>query len=152
MSGPLKTVLFVDDSEDDRLLTTHAFKLAGLDCLRTVDSVPQALQYLRGEGCYSDRNKYPFPSLIVTDLKMPGLNGFDLLDTIRNDASTAAVPIVVLSSCDLGQDVADALHCGARAFYRKPAQLAELRDLVSKMYAYWCGGPSSQDDPGPDAL
>jgi CheY-like chemotaxis protein len=93
----------------------------------------EALGYLQGTGAYSDRAKYPLPSLVITDLKMPRLSGFDLLARAKPLLESFRIPAVVLSASIADADKARALQLGARAFYVKPPELAGLIAIAREL-------------------
>src|SRR5215468_8357473 len=99
-------VLLVDDDADDRLLFARALRRSGLD----VDSFEatdgaSGINYLRGSDHYADRAKFPFPDLVFVDLKMPGVDGFDVLKEIRTRLGLQNLPVVVLTSSNLKGDM-----------------------------------------------
>jgi CheY-like chemotaxis protein len=135
---PLSTILLVEDSEDDELFFRHAVKRSGLHfhvyCLHNGD---EAIDCLKGKSPYNDRRAYPFPDIIVTDLKMPKSNGFDLLRWLQDHPECAIIPTIVLSSSFIDGDVREAYHLGANAFAAKPGSIAELADLLTIAVQFW---------------
>src|SRR4051812_2270599 len=97
------TILVVDDSADDLELLRIMFKRSALVTpLQTVDTVRDAICYLKGEGCYSDREQYPFPILLLLDMHLPDGNGFDVLNWLKENRSNSPAAVVVLTGSDLG--------------------------------------------------
>src|SRR5213076_1580997 len=93
------TIMLVDDSPDDLALMRFAFKRAEVrNPVCEMHSGFQAIDYLSGEGEYADRERYPLPCLIITDLKMPGVDGFELLEWLECHYEFARVPKIVLTS------------------------------------------------------
>lgn len=131
------TVLLVDDSEDDRYLIRFACERAGVDGLQVVASATDGIAYVMGEGKYADRKRFPFPSVIITDLKMPGENGFSLLKTIKANPDLSIVPVIVLSSSNDPHDILTAYRLGAQSYVPKPFDLQALTAFVSTWHAYW---------------
>jgi CheY-like chemotaxis protein len=131
---PEPATLLVEDNEDDILLIRRQFRLAGLsNPLHVVSSGPQAIAYLTGSGVYCDRAQYPFPSLVLLDINMPGSDGFAVLKWIRRQLEFARLRVVVLSASDEMRDVNLAHHLGADLFLVKPLEsrsLVELREAV----------------------
>jgi CheY-like chemotaxis protein len=97
----------------------------------------EAIKYLRGDGQYSDRKEYPFPDLLMTDLKMPKMNGLEVLEWIRQHQDCANLPVVILSGSGLENDVADAYRKGARAYFVKPSEFDELQQVVRVIADHW---------------
>src|SRR4051794_8644980 len=101
-----QTVLVVDDSETDLYLLRNAFKKADLNvALQEVHNGEQAVAYLQGEGDYSDRTKYPLPAVMLLDLTMPTMSGFDVLSWVRSQPHLKRLSIMVLSSSTRTQDI-----------------------------------------------
>jgi CheY-like chemotaxis protein len=116
-----------------------------------------ATRYLEGKDVYKDRQKHPFPHLILLDLKMPRFSGFDFLEWLRFKAPDQLhfIPVVVLSSSNLPQDVARAYALGVNSFMVKPVNWEEFRHRLQVLAAYWAdnvetpefpmGGPSTKN-------
>lgn len=131
-------ILVVDDDENDQLLITRAFRSAGVTQeIRCVNSGNEAIAYLEGRGEYADRNKYPYPSFILTDLKMPDGDGFAVLDFLRSHSEWAVIPTVVFSSSADNEDVLLAYKLGASCFLCKPDSPEKLREMMKCLYTFW---------------
>jgi CheY-like chemotaxis protein len=114
--------LLVEDNEDDAFFMQRAFQRAGLkNPLHIVTDGEQAIEYLSGQSGFSDRDKYPLPDMIFLDLKMPGLNGFDVLRWIRNDRKSN-VHVAVLTSSPEEIDRRKARELGADCYLLKPPE------------------------------
>ena len=136
----LATILLADDDENDVFLLKAALSKAGVDI--SVAHVPngeEALHYLAGDGVFSDRAKYPFPCLLITDLKMPKFSGFDLLARAKPILESTHVPAIVLSASGAESDRERSLQLGAQAYYIKPADLRALIALASDLKESWLG-------------
>lgn len=134
MSAKMTTILHVEDDPNDTLLLEHACKKAGVVFdLRAVSDGDQAIAYLRGINDFSDRNKYPLPKLILLDLKMPRLSGFDVLAWLRSDEAFRGVPVVVLTSSNHDADVKRAYDLGAKSYLVKPVGFEALVELVKTL-------------------
>jgi CheY-like chemotaxis protein len=113
---PNQMILIVEDDPNDVLLLQRAFQKAGLkNNLRLVRDGSQAIAYLSGHGIYSDRAKYPLPFLVLLDLKMPGTDGFEVLQWARAEPDLKRLLIVVLTSSNLQTDVDRAYELGANS-------------------------------------
>jgi|SRR6266850_1104825 len=132
------TILFVEDSEDDREMMRFAFKKAGVhNPVHEVHNGDEAISYLSGEGEYADRERFPLPCLVITDLKMPGVDGFEFLEWLQDQPEFAKVPRLVLSNSLIESDVTRAAALGACAFFVKPGQFDELIRTVAEMNEDW---------------
>lgn len=132
------TILFVDDSQEDRDLMRYAFRKAQVpNPVLELQNGNEAIQYLSGQGRFSDRDRYPLPCLIITDLKMPCVDGFELLEWLRAKPEFLRVPKIVLSASAHEADKMRSRELGACAFFVKPAQLDELVAVVRQMDEEW---------------
>ncbi len=131
-------ILLVDDRDDDLMVIKRAFTKARiLNPLHTVTSGEEAIAYLCGEGKYSNRAEYPLPELILLDLKMPGLSGFDVLRWVRQHPTLKTIRIVVLTASDHMKDVNLAYELGANSFLVKPVEFDRFLDLANAINGYW---------------
>ena len=130
--------MLVDDSEDDHELMRFAFKKARVrNPVRELHSGDEAIAYLSGKGKYADRERYPLPCLIITDLKMPGVDGFELLEWLREHPEFVRVPKLVLTASAHEGDEKRARQLGARAYFVKPSQLNDLVKTVVEVNKDW---------------
>lgn len=126
-------VLLADDSEDDRFLVARALKRSdALQLVHEVENGEHAVNYLRGADQFSDRELFPFPDLLLLDLKMPRMDGFDLLEWMRDNGCKPS-KVVVFSSSPLPQDVRRALELGADSYQLKPRHIEDLPVLIEKL-------------------
>ena len=131
-------ILLVDDSEDDILLVRTAFQRAEIpDLLYCVRSGREALDYLLGEGKFSDRAEYPLPGLMLLDLKMPEMDGFDVLRWVRGQPGLSRLRVVVLTSSDQIRDVNQAYQLGANSFMVKPMDFENYKETARTLQKYW---------------
>ena len=133
-----QTVLYVEDDANDFAL----FKLASRRCgtpfsLQHAADGEMAIAYLSGTGDYADREEYPFPDLVMLDLKMPRLDGFEVLHWIRTNPATKTLPVVVLAGSSFRADIRRALELGANSYAAKPASLEELQVLIDQIADVW---------------
>jgi CheY-like chemotaxis protein len=132
------TILAVDDDANDQVLLARAFKCAQIEItLHQVSSAEEAIEYLEGRGTYSDHSLYPYPSLLITDLKMFPTDGFSVLGHLRNIPERAIIPTVVLSASPDANDIRKAYRLGASAYLTKPHSNAELTRLVGTLLEFW---------------
>lgn len=133
-------ILAVEDEESDALLLRMAFKQAGLpNPLVLASDGQQAMDYLTGEPPYNDRSVHPLPALMLLDLKMPRMSGFDVLEWLAGRPELRQLPVVVLSSSSDASDVKKALQMGARNYHVKPNDFKELKRLLQEIVARWIG-------------
>jgi CheY-like chemotaxis protein len=133
-----KFILLVEDDPNDVLLLERAFQKAGLrNNLKLVRNGDQAIDYLSGTGIYADRQKFPAPFLLLLDLKMPGTDGFEVLQWARSQQELARLLIVVLTSSNLQSDVDKAYELGANSYLVKPVGFEEMVNLIQRFEVYW---------------
>jgi CheY-like chemotaxis protein len=136
--NPSAVVLLVEDRTDDVLLILRAFERAGIsNPLQVVKSGEEALQYLQGSLRFADRSRYPLPQLILLDLKLTGMDGFEVLNWIRQESDIRSVPVLVLTSSDRIQDVNRAYNLGANSFLVKPLEFENYAALGKLLRTYW---------------
>jgi CheY-like chemotaxis protein len=136
MTAKTTTILHVEDDPNDTLLFQHACNKAGVVFdLQAVSDGDQAIAYLRGTNDFSDRMKHPFPKLILLDLKMPRVSGFDVLTWLQTESLFRGVPVVVLTSSNHDADVKRAYDLGAKSYLVKPVGFEALVELVKTLPA-----------------
>jgi CheY-like chemotaxis protein len=136
--APQVNILHVEDDPNDALLFQHACRKAGIGFeLQSVNDGDQAIAYLRGTDFFSDREKYPFPQLILLDLKMPRLSGFDVLSWLRNEGSLKGLPVIVLTSSNHETDIKRAYDLGANSYLVKPVGFDALVEVAKTIHGYW---------------
>jgi len=130
--------LLVEDSESDAILIRRAFVKGNIiNPLQVVVNGDQAIAYLRGEGAFSNRAEYPLPELVLLDLKLPGIDGFQVLRWIRQQPELKALRVVVLTSSDRIQDVNLAYQLGANSFLVKPVDFERFVEISQALKGYW---------------
>ena len=138
------SILLVDDSPDDALLIRLALRKTGItNPVTVVGDGEKAVQYLRGEAPYEDRQAFPMPELVLLDLAMPRMGGFDFLEWIRQQPEFRLLPVVVLTGSALLADAKRAHQLGASSFVTKPADLTELALSLKQTTELWLNRPSS---------
>jgi two-component system response regulator len=133
-----KTILLVEDNPDDAKLTLRAFQRNNImnPVVLAQDGV-EALDFLFARGKHADRVGRPPPTLVVLDLKLPRLDGMEVLKAMRADERTRLVPVVVLTSSKEEQDVVASYACGANSYVRKPVDFAEFMEAAKLLGLYW---------------
>jgi len=130
--------MVVDDDPSDLVLIERAFRAIGVkDPIHTINGGLEAIAYMMGEGKYADRSVYAYPTFITTDLKMPGADGFAVLEHLKNNPEWAVIPTVVLTgSADL-DDIKKAYMLGASSYHIKPSSPDGLRNILKALNNYW---------------
>jgi CheY-like chemotaxis protein len=132
-----KTVLLVDDDDTYSIFLPRIFQKAQLKAgLLCVGDGAEAIDYLSGFGKYADRTQFPSPSVILLDLKMPRVNGFEFLEWKNRQTGMEDLPVVVWSSSDLPADIIRAMNLGAKAFFVKPPQMDQLGKVIENLQPY----------------
>lgn len=133
-----KTILIVEDDESDAFFIEKAFRENGVTGpIQVVHGGSEAIAYLMGEGKFADRNKYTFPTFIITDLKMPNGDGFEVLHHLKSNPEWSIIPTVVLTSSNDPDDVKKAYMLGASSFHVKPGGYAPLCRQLRVLHEYW---------------
>lgn len=126
-------ILLIEDNPDDILLTTRALeKIGGNIQVDVCESGLEAMEYL-----FETPEQHPLPDLIVLDLNLPKINGFEVLQKIRSSERTRGVPVVVLSSSREESDLRRATEYGANSFIRKPVDFVKFREVADLLARYW---------------
>ena len=135
-------ILLVDDREEDVLLVRRAFQKASLpNPLYIVRDGEEAFSYLKGEGKYSDRAEYPLPDLMLLDLKMPRVDGFQVLQWLRQQPGFRDLPVIVLTASEYLRDVDQAYKLGANSFMIKPLDFQNFLEMSKYLSSYWLSKP-----------
>ena len=130
--------LLAEDDDNDVYFLQRAFEQALIPHpLRRVADGEEAIDYLRGEGKYADRDAFPLPTMLMLDLKMPRRNGFEVIEWVRSQPRLRRLPIIVLSSSRAEPDIARAYDLGANTYLVKPVKFDHLVELVSSINSYW---------------
>ena len=132
------TVLLAEDDPDDVLLTQLAFERARLaNPLQVVRDGEEAIAYLSGEGAFADRDRFPLPILLLLDLKMPKMDGFQVLDWLRAEPLFRQLPVAIMTSSDHDPHISRAYELGADSYLIKPPDATAMLNLVQRLHAYW---------------
>jgi CheY-like chemotaxis protein len=127
-----------EDLADDVVILQKAFAKAEVATpLHFVRDGEEAISYLKGEAAFADRERHPFPRMVLVDLKMPRLDGFGLLGWVRANEGLRRLPMVVFTSSEYGGDVNRAYDLGANSFVVKPTDFAEYQEVARTLENYW---------------
>lgn len=130
-------ILVVEDNADDIVLLEHAFRKSGpASRLNSVSDGLEALDYLQGLGGFADRETHPFPDLLLLDLNMPRMNGFELLQRLRGDSRCSRLMVHVLTASSLQADVERAYELHANSYTVKPSRFDELVGFVTTLHQW----------------
>jgi two-component system, response regulator len=132
------TILLVEDSADDEALTLRALKKNNIknEIVVARDGV-EALDYLSGTGSHQGRDLSVMPQVILLDLKLPKVDGLEVLRRIRTDPRTKLLPVVILTSSNEEQDLIRGYGLGANSYIRKPVDFSQFTEAVRQLGLYW---------------
>lgn len=133
-------ILHVEDDINDVELVKIVFrKTKAAGQLAVVGDGDQAISYLEGEGIYADRQLYPFPELVLLDIKLPRKSGLEVLAWLRSQPQShlKRLPVVMLTSSNQPHDVEKAYDLGANSYLVKPGELSKLTELIALIHQYW---------------
>lgn len=133
-----KRILLIEDNPDDEALTLRAFRKNNItDNVSVTRDGAEALDYLMCTGPHANRDPTDLPSLILLDLKLPKVDGLEVLRRIRSDPRTARIPVVALTSSDEDRDRLESYHLRANSYVRKPVDFHEFLEAVKQLGLYW---------------
>jgi CheY-like chemotaxis protein len=131
-------ILLVEDNPLDVELTLDAFREAKLEkIIHVVRSGHDALSYLFGREPYNNRKLYPFPDLILLDLKLPGIDGHEVLRRIKTTPNLKRLPIIILTSSQEETDLIQSYDSGANSYLVKPVSATDFLEVVHRIEQYW---------------
>ena len=132
------TILLVEDNQNDELLTLRAFEKHNIgNQIFVARDGAEALDFLFGTGAYADRDPRQLPQLILLDLKLPKVDGLEVLRRIRADERTRRLPVVILTSSIQEQDLIAGYEGGVNSYVRKPVDFTEFVEAVRQLGLYW---------------
>ena len=133
-----KIILLVEDNPDDVALTLRALKKNNItnEVVVARDGV-EALDYLFATGSYAGRDISVMPAVILLDLKLPKMDGLEVLQRLRTDGRTGLLPVVILTSSKEEQDLINGYSLGANSYIRKPVDFAQFIEAVGQLGLYW---------------
>ena len=133
-----KTILLVEDNPDDVDLTLRAMRNHYVKNTITVArDGAEALDYIFATGQYAGRDAADLPTVVLLDLKLPKVDGVEVLARLRADERTKLLPVVVLTSSDREQDIIDSYEGGCNSYVRKPVDFNQFADAVRQLGLYW---------------
>jgi CheY-like chemotaxis protein len=131
-------ILIAEDDPNDVFFVERALRKAGINNpVKWVHDGEEALAYLRGTDKYKNRQQFPFPGVIITDIKMPRLDGFEILKWLKRHPECGVIPTVVLSASAEEKDVVKAYQIGANCYLQKPGTAAGMTELMKLMFDFW---------------
>lgn len=131
-------ILVAEDDPNDVALLLRAFKKVGTTMpVHVCHDGTEAIAYLKGDGQYTDRAKFPLPRILITDLKMPKCNGFELLAWLQAHPDCAVIPSIVLSASADERDVKQAYALGANCYFCKPVSIDRLITILQLLKTFW---------------
>lgn len=134
----LITILIAEDDQDDRALAEEAFLESRIhNRIEFVNDGVEVMQYLRRQGKFTDKQKYPDPGLVLLDLNMPRMDGREALAEIKSDPLLKHIPVVVLTTSKSEEDVAQSYQSGANSFITKPVTFESLVEMIRTLNQYW---------------
>lgn len=133
-----KIILLVEDNPDDEALTLRAFKKHHISSKVVVahDGV-EAIDYILGTGQYSGRDMSKMPSLVLLDLKLPKIDGLEVLRRIRGNEPTKILPVVILTTSKIEEDLIAGYGLGANSYVRKPVDFNKFSEVIRELGLYW---------------
>lgn len=135
-----KLILLVEDNADDEKLTVRALRRHDIaDEIVVVRDGVEAIDFLFGKGAYADRDTSIRPQVMLLDIKLPRLDGIEVLKLIRSNDKTKLLPVVVLSSSKEERDLIDSYQFGANSYVRKPVDFEQFMETARQLGRYWMG-------------
>lgn len=132
------TVLLIEDNNDDIAITLHAFEKHGIKSkVVVITDGEEALEYLFAEGKYTGRDRNLVPKLILLDLKLPKVNGLEVLKKIRENPATRFIPVVLLTTSDEHNDVIEGYKLGSNSYIKKPESYDVFENVIANLTQYW---------------
>jgi two-component system response regulator len=138
MTGPTKALLLVEDNPSDEALTLRAFKKSKIaNPIVVVRDGAEALDYLFCTGRHAARQPATLPAVMLLDLKLPKVDGIEVLKRLREDQRTKMLPVVVLTSSMEHKDLVDSYSLGVNSYIRNPVEFERFMQAVSQLGVYW---------------
>lgn len=135
---PSSVILLVEDDADDEALTVRALRRGGIQqAIAVVRDGVEALDYLFGTGVHAGRDLGAMPQVVMLDLKLPRIDGLEVLRRIRADERTRFLPVVILTSSDEERDRLNGYRYGANSYVRKPVDYDQFAEAIRQLGVYW---------------
>lgn len=136
--GTAKFIVLIEDNPDDAALTLRAFEKSSLvNEVRVFPDGVEALEYLHGQGDYAGRDLRQQPEVILLDLKLPKLDGHEVLERLRAHDATRLIPVVMLTTSQEQADLVRSYALGANSYIRKPVDFVQFTEVVQAVGMYW---------------
>ena len=133
-----KTILLVEDNPSDIDLTKRALEKAHImNDLVVAENGEEALDYLFGTGRFADRNIRQLPAMVLMDIKLPGLNGIEVLKCIRENPITHRQPVIILTSSKEENDIKSSYNLGVNSYIHKPVDFYQFAEVIQHLGQYW---------------
>jgi CheY-like chemotaxis protein len=137
-SDPKLVILVLEDDENDVFILKRSFQKNGIQMpVHVCHDGEDGMAYLKGSGRYADRKTFPFPRVLITDLKMPKCSGFEILEWLQLHPECNLIPKVVLSASNHETDVIRAYQLGANCYFKKPSSIDDLSRIVRTLHEFW---------------
>lgn len=134
----IKTILLVDDNPDDRELARLAFERSGIPLKMVIlGAGVEALDYLFGRGAFANRDLKEMPALILLDLKLPGIDGLEVLRCLRASDRTRTIPVAIVSTSREQQDLINCYTLGCNSYIPKPVDFSQFQAVARQLALYW---------------
>ena len=131
-------ILLVEDNPSDIKLAMHAFRKHNLaNRVKVLRDGAEALEYIFCTDRYAERNALGYPKVVLLDLKLPLVDGLEVLRRIKSDPATRSIPVVVMTSSSEDRDIVESYQLGVNSYVQKPVDFEQFMDAVSKLGLFW---------------
>lgn len=131
-------ILIAEDDENDIVILEHALRQVGFaNPVHVCRDGAEVLAYFCGQGPFADRAKFPFPRILITDLKMPKVDGMQILKWLHEHPECNVIPRIVLTASRLASDIQQAYKLGANSYLVKPVNYERLTEMLKLTFDYW---------------
>ncbi len=138
VDAPPIDILVIEDNETDVKITLRAFNRAKLkNNIYVVNDGDEAFEFIHNEGRYQDGKKFPKPDLVLLDINLPKMDGFQLLEKFKKDPQSKAIPVIALTSSKRQEDIVKSYDHGAAGYIQKPVDYEEFARMIDTFNYYW---------------